>query len=581
MANPTVPEILTGLVRRAIAAAGLGNGDDPIDPVVASNKPQFGDYQSNHAFRVGKANGLNPRAAGQKIHDHLPEHPAIAKTAVAGPGFINFFIDDDWLCGHIIEMVGDEHLNLPQSGAGKTLVIDYSSPNIAKRMHIGHMRSTIIGNTMLRLHQAAGWNTVADNHIGDWGTPIGKIIVAWKGWRDEDNLAADPIGELERLYVSFGQKAENDDTLIEQAREETARLQAGDPENRALWQRFLEISGIERDDIYNRIGATFDVTLGESFYNDMLAGVVEDLLKHDVATISDGAVIVQFPEDAQPKMLRETTVVIRKADGAALYATTDLATLEYRMKEYAPDRILYLTGREQQLHFQQFFAAWNQLRAARGVEDTASPELIHLWFGMLKVDGAIPSTRRGGTIRLAELLDKAVEEARKVVEDASPELSGEEKDHVASVVGVNTIRYFDLSQNPQSTVNFEWARALSLQGNTAPYMMYAVARIRSIQRKAGVEAALSNLAITNPKERALLIQLLKLPDAITAALETQRPNLLCEYLYEVAGMLNSFYAVSRVLGSDEQASRLAFIEAVARVLEYGLDLLGIRTLERM
>jgi arginyl-tRNA synthetase len=582
MSVPTVPDVLTALVVQAAEVAGYAGVLEDVEPAVPTANPRFGDYQSNHAFRIGRARRTNPRAVAMEVFAKLPAHPAVRKAEVAGPGYINFHLDEAWIAQQLTAQVSDQHAGIAQTGAGKTMVIDYSSPNIAKRMHIGHMRSTIIGNTLLRLHQAAGWSTIADNHIGDWGTPIGKLIVAWNGWRDDERLQQDPIGELERLYVSFGDRAKSEPSLIEQARAETAKLQAGDPENRALWARFMEISRQERDAIYERIGATFDVTLGESFYNDVLSTIISDLKSSGVAEDSDGAVVVRFPADADPKMLRETTLVIQKQDGAALYGTTDVATLEHRMAEWNPDLILYVTDDRQRLHFQQFFYAWNQWRVARGESDRSRPALVHTYFGTLKLSGMTASSRKGNIIRLSDLLDEAEAKARGIVDAASPSLSEAERASIARAVGTSAIRYFDLSQKPQSDVNFTWEKALSMQGNAAPFMMYAYARICGIQRKSGLkEPAVEGIVFRAAAERALGVKLLQFPGTIQAALDGQRPNLLCKYLFETAGTLNSFYAACRVLGDADQESRLALIEATARVLGKGLELLGIRTLDRM
>jgi len=582
MSVPTVPDILTELVVAAADAAGFAGVIDDVEPAVPTSNPRFGDYQSNHAFRIGRARRTNPRAVATEVAAKLPAHPAVKKAEVAGPGYINFHLDEAWLAQQLAAQTSDAHVGVKQTGAGRRLVIDYSSPNIAKRMHIGHMRSTIIGNTLLRLHQAAGWDTVADNHIGDWGTPIGKLIVAWNGWRDDAHLAADPIGELERLYVSFGERAKDDPALKDQAREETAKLQAGDPVNRALWARFMEISRQERDAIYARLGASFDVTLGESFYNDALADVIANLLEQGIAEESDGAVVIRYPEDHSVKMLRDTTLVIQKKDGAALYATTDLATLEHRVAEWDPDLIVYVTDNRQQLHFQQFFDAWNQWRTARGETGLERPALVHNFFGTLKLAGSTLSTRVGNTIRLADLLDEAERRARAVVDEASPQLSEEERETIARAVGVSAIRYFDLSQKPQSDVNFTWDKALSMQGNAAPFLMYSYARSRSIQRKCGAtDLSPEGIVIGHDAERGLAVQLLKFPEAVQLALDAQRPNLLCKYLFETAGALNRFVAVCRVKDSPEQASRLALVEATCRVLGKGLDLLGVKALDRM
>ncbi|MFT4979857.1 MAG: arginyl-tRNA synthetase [Myxococcota bacterium] len=582
MSVPTVPDVLTALVVEAADAAGFAGVIDDIEPAAPTSNPSFGDYQSNHAFRIGRARRTNPRAVAQQVAAKLSSHPAVARVEVAGPGYINFYLDDAWIAQQLTAQVLDPDAGVPQVGEGRTLVIDYSSPNIAKRMHIGHMRSTIIGNTLLRLYQAAGWRTIADNHIGDWGTPIGKLIVAWNGWRDDDKLAADPIGELERLYVSFGKRAKEDPSLAEQAREETAKLQSGDAGNLALWQRFMEISRQERDAIYDRLGASFDVTHGESFYNDVLGDIIDNLLAAGVAKKSEGAVIVAFSEEAEPKMLRDTALVIRKQDGAALYGTTDVATLEHRVATWDPDLIVYVTDNRQQLHFQQFFSAWNQWRAVRGETGLERPELVHTYFGTLKINNATLSTREGNSIRLADLLDEAEQKARAVVDEASPHLSEEERAAIARGVGISSVRYFDLSQKPQSDVNFTWDKVLAMQGNSAPFLMYSYARSRSIQRRCEVtDPSPEGIVLGEEAERALAVQLLQFPSAVQAALETQRPNLLCKYLFETAGALNRFVATCRVLGSDEQGSRIALLEATCRVLGKGLGLLGIEALDRM
>ena len=596
MAVQTVSEVLTDLVVSAADKAGFAGVIDDVEPASPASNPRFGDYQSNHAFRIGRAQRTNPRAVAELVRAALPEHPAVTKSEVAGPGFINFHIDPVWLAAHLSDLVEETDIGIEQTGTGKTVVIDYSSPNVAKRMHIGHMRSTIIGNTLHRLHEAAGWKVVADNHIGDWGTPMGKMIVAWHKWLDEANLAEDAIGELERLYVAFGaavkvergQEATPEQiALMNQARAETAKLQSGDAENRALWGRFMEISRIERDAIYERLGVSFDVTLGESFYNDALGAVVEDVKSTGVAEVSEGAVVIRFGTDTGVKGLKKTTLVIQKADGAALYSTTDFATLDHRVSTWDPARIIYVTDGRQQLHFKQVFYGWNEWRKAREAADTSTPDLIHTWFGTLKIAGEIASSRKGNIIRLSDLLDESHSRALAVVRENSRnlDLSEEEMDAIARAVGVASVRYFDLSQKPTSDVNFTWDKALSMQGNTAPYLMYAYARIRSIQRKARVtNPSARGIVAEHPTEVALVRQLLKFSAAVNNALESQRPNLLCDYLNSTASALNSFYAPCSVVYADteaEKVSRLALVEATARVLGKGLSILGITALDRM
>ena len=589
----TIPALLSDLIREAAQAvldeAGADSGFlDGIDLVVATNDARHGDYQSNLAFRLQKPLGLrNPRACGQKLYDALGDHPAVERVDLAGPGFLNLTLSAAWLAQHVAQQVADAHAGVAQSGAGETVVIDYSSPNIAKRMHVGHIRSTLIGNALHRLHEAVGYRVIADNHIGDWGTQYGKLIYAWNRWRDEDAYAADPVGELERLYVKFGVDAKASDdvereAMEAEARAETARLQAGDPENRRLWKEFVDRSLAEYDTVYDRLGVRFDVTLGESFYHDMLGEVVETSLASGVAREDAGAVIVDFPPPTA-KALKDTVLVIRKGDGAYLYGTTDFATLQYRMAEWDPSRIVYVTDKRQQLHFKQVFDGWRRLRAAT-TPDAALPTLEHVWFGTLNFDGGAMSSRKGGTFRLVDYMDEAVARARVIVDDKAPDLPEAERADIAEAVGVNAVRYADLSQNPNSDLEFSLDRMLSLEGNTAPFLMYSYARLRSIQRRGGVtQPDAAGMILAEPAERDLAVQLARYPEAVALALHTSRPNLFCDYLYELAGRINRFYNQCRVLDQEGEvrASRLALVEASATVLGHGLRTLGVRPIERM
>ena len=571
----TISAELTHLVAQGAAALGHAGVLDTIEPAVPTNNASFGDYQSNHAFRLAKALKQNPRALAEALRQALPAHPAVVKVDVAGPGFLNFFLSDSWLAEHVAAQVQDPHLGVPQRGAGQTVVIDYSAPNVAKRMHVGHLRSTNIGNALDQLHWAVGYQVIADNHIGDWGTQFGKLMVTWRKHLDRAHLAEDPIGELERLYVLFADIATPE--LEAEARAETAKLQRGDPENRALWQQFIAISMGEFNAVYDRLGVRFDETLGESAYNDMLAGIVQTLLDQGVAEASDGAVVIKYTE-ADGKGLADTVLVVRKADGAFLYGTTDIATLRYRLDRWKPARIVYVTDTRQQLHFRQLFAATARLGWTQA-------EVVHTWFGMLKLPEGSMGTRKGNVIRLIDLLDESVRRARAVVDAKSPELDEGERAVIAEAVGVGAIRYADLSQNPQTDVTFEWDRMLSLEGNTAPFLMYSYARCRNVQRKGGVDAPeVRDIQISHPLERELLLALSRTPEAVQSALETSRPNLLCDHLFGMAQAFNRFYFELPVLNAESaelRVSRLSLIEATARVLGHGLRLLGLRPLDRM
>ncbi|MCB9777474.1 MAG: arginine--tRNA ligase [Alphaproteobacteria bacterium] len=585
----TVSALLTELVATAAAAAGHDGVLDALEPASPTSNPSFGDYQSNHAFRLGKALKTNPRAVAEAVKAALPVHPAVVRADVAGPGFLNFHLDDAWLAGHVVAQVQDTRGGVEDRGQGRTVVIDYSSPNVAKRMHIGHMRSTIIGNALHRLYEAGGYRVVADNHIGDWGTQFGMLIVGWRNWLDEAAFADDAIGELERLYVKFREEAAADPTLDDLARAETAKLQAGDPDNRALWLKFIDISMVEFNGVYDRLGVRFDETLGESAYNHALPGVVDDLLDAGIAVEDAGAVVVRYPDDHDVKAVRGKLLVIRKQDGAYLYGTTDLATLEHRLSTWSPAEIVYVTDGRQQLHFQQVFAAWQAWRAHRGLP-ADGVALRHMWFGTLKLPEGMMSTRKGNVIRLVELLDEAVRRARAVVDEKSPDLPDALRAEIAEAVGIGAVRYSDLSQNPQSDVSFDWDRMLAMEGNTAPFLMYSLARCRSIQRKADLApgetplAPAANGALVHERERALLRLLARFPESVAAALETQRPNLLCDHLFEIAQAFNRFYFDVRVLDADsddQRAARLALVELSAAVLSRGLGLLGVPALDRM
>jgi len=583
----TIAEYLTGLVQHAVQA--IGHADETVDACVATRDASHGDYQSNFALRLGKKlgkEGPGPRGVAERIVAALPDDPAVARVDIAGPGFINFHLDDGWLADQLGARAAHEDFAPPAPGEGRTVVIDYSSPNIAKRMHVGHLRSTIIGNALDRMHRWLGWTVVADNHLGDWGTPFGLLITAWKRERDDAAYEADPVGELQRLYQWASARKEDDPEFLEAARAETVKLQAKDPETLALWQKFVDASMAEFNGIYERLDVTFDEVRGESAYADELQSLVEDLLAQGVATESEGAVIIEFePEDG--KGLHKQPMLIRKADGAALYGTTDLATARYRVETHRADRILILTDKRQQLHFRQVFAAARKM----GLDDV---DYQHVWFGTLLMGGAITSSRRGA-IALVELLDEAERRTLAVMQERDEaqrelghpsELSDEERASVARMVAMAAVKYFDLSQNPQSDINFEWDRALALDSGSAVYLEYAHARLRSILRKGGVVGAPSARPATDhPTERTLAVLANRTPEVVQLAVDSCRPNLLAEHLEVLAGAVGPFWNQCPVLRDDVEPevreARLALVHAVSRALATGLALLGIEAAERM
>lgn len=569
----TLSRALSALVAEAVKQVAPG-ADSAVEPCVPTQNPDHGDYQSNVAFRIAKAMGVSPRAAAEALRDALPASDLLASVEVAGPGFLNLRVQPAGLARAVESLATDRRWGVPQDGAGKVLVIDFSSPNIAKRMHVGHLRSTIIGDALHRLHEACGWQVVADNHIGDWGTQFGKLIVGWQRWRDEDAYDTDAIAELQRLYQKFGVEAEADPSLEDLARQETAKLQAGDPANFALWEQFCSASMREFDGLYERLGVRFDEVMGESAYRHELQRLVEELLSTGVAVESEGAVIVPFTAE-DGKGLEKTPLLIRKSDGAALYGTTDLATIRYRARAHGPTKVIYVVDTRQQQHFRQVFAAARKMGFDLDYQ--------HVWFGMLRFPGGtVASTRSGGTINLVDVLDEARDRARAVVEekDRDNELSPLERSAIAETIGVGAVKYFDLSQNPQSDITFDWDRSLALNGNTAPYLMYAHARCASILRRAG-DARIAGIAIEHPLERELALALARLPEVVATATAAYRPNLLAEHLFGITESFGRFYGECRVLGSPEERSRLALTRATASALRFGLDLLGIGAPERM
>jgi arginyl-tRNA synthetase len=563
----------------ALAAASSVDAADDVDVLVPTNNPAHGDYQWNFAFRLGRARRENPRALAERLVPYFVSHPAVAAAEVAGAGFLNLRLRDTWLAEALAAQAADPAGAITRSGAGKRAVIDFSSPNVAKRMHVGHMRSTHLGHVMVLVHRAAGWDVVGDNHIGDWGTPFGKLIVAWELWRDEAAYAEDPVGELERLYVRFGEEtavtplasAERvaaAQALGDRAREETAKLQRGDPRNRALWEDFRARSLAEYEGVYRRMGVHFDVVLGESEYGPMTDTVVDELVRDGIAEVSEGAVIVRVGEQVS---------VVRKKDGAATYTATDLACVRYRRDRWNPDRMLYITDARQHQHFMNFFAV-----AARW---GLTCDMVHMGFGMLKLPDGAMSTRKGNVIRLVELLDEAVARARAVVDEKSGSLPEAERAAIAEAVGVGAVRYQDLVQSPTTDITFDWRKMLAMDGNSAPYLLYTRARAASILRRAaddGGAPAAPVATLTHPLERDLALALLRIPEAVEATLRAAAPNLLAEAAYRACEAFNRFYYELKVLEEPEhRGSRLALVGAADRVLVHTFGVLGLRALERL
>jgi len=581
---------------------------------------KFGDYQSNALMSLAKARKLNPRQLATDVLARLDVGGLCEKVEIAGAGFLNFRLKISALAQTLEAAARGEHLFFDKAAQSHTVVIDFSSPNVAKPMHVGHIRSTILGDSLARTLRLLGHRVISDNHIGDWGTQFGYILVVWKDFLRNAPTAlnryldSDPIGTMGTFY-QYGRVAgqindyedlEGSDwvrsTPDEQdklARAELLKLQSGDPETLAIWHQMIELSQKQFDEIYARLGVKFDQTLGESFYNPRLKPLVDELLSKGIARESEGAIAIFFDDNPQ---LKEHPALVRKSDGGFNYTTTDLATLAYRLETWHPDEIIYVTDGRQQLHFQQVFAAFRRWRergspepqrlgnagSAAAGDSRAPVKLAHVWFGsILGEDGKPFKTRSGETVKLADLLNEAEERAFKIVSEKNPVLPEAQRRDIARVVGIGAVKYADLLPNRQSDYIFSWDKMLSLNGNTAPYLQYAYTRIKSLFRKAmetsNIEHRTSNIELTKAKEIALAKHLLNFGLTLEAVAEEFRPNFLCNFLYELAGKFTAFYENCPVLKADDatRASRLALCDLTARVLKQGLEVLGFETVEQM
>jgi arginyl-tRNA synthetase len=569
--SATPQAVLTGRLRPAMSACGLPpeRGD-----VVPAADTRFGDYQSNAAMVLAKEQKCNPRELAGRIAAAFEGGEICAAPTIAGPGFLNFKLHPAWVAARVRELASDPRCGVPAVEAPRRIIIDFSSPNIAKPMHVGHIRSTILGDTLARIARFLGHDVVTDNHLGDWGTQFGKVLYGWKHLLDRAALERDPVAEMTRLYREVNALEQTDPAVHRAAREELVKLQQGDPENRAIWQQLVDLSWSEFQDIYDRLSVTFDERLGESFYDPALAPLVDRLLAGGIATISEGAACVFFPDIPA---LADKPCLIRKGDGGFLYATTDLATIEYRVERWQPDAIWYVTGAPQQLHFQQVFAAARRM----GV----GTEMAHIAFGsILGEDHKLMKTRSGDNIPLRDLLDEAVTRARAMIDEKNADLPDEEKERTARIVGLGAVKYAELSQHRMTDYVFSWSKMLALQGNTAPYLQNAYVRIRSIFRKLGAEPGGGrDVVLDHPAEVALGLKLLQFGEAVPVVLHEFRPNLLANHLHETANAFHAFYEACPVIKADEaqRHSRLVLCEATARVLQTGLDLLGVEVPERM
>ena len=534
---------------------------------------KFGDYQTNFAMTASKILRQPPKMIAESIISAIPENDILEKAEVAGPGFINFFLKNSFVA-ETVRKTFSENWDFSHINTDGTVVIDYSSPNIAKPMHVGHLRTTIIGDSIKRIMSFIGYNVIADNHLGDWGTQFGKLIVAYNRWLDKENFEKDPIAELERLYIKFGDEAEKDPDLDELARAELKKVQDGDEANLALWKKFVEITLSECKKIYEYLGIKFDTYYGESFYHKLMPKVIEELVEKGLAVESEGALVVFFDEKENLH-----PCIVRKKDGAFLYATSDLATIKFKYENYKMNKALYVTDDRQAVHFKQIFniaerAGWKM-------------EFVHIPFGVLSFNGEILKTRAGNTIKLADLFKEAESKGLSVVEEKNPELPAEEKKKIAKAVGIGALKYSDLSQNRTSNIDFSWEKALSFDGNTAPYLQYSYARVQSIKRKAAEKGVTldfnSEIKIESDIERSIASSVAKFPECVEKAAELYKPNFIADHIFDLVQKFGTFYNSTPILKAEpeQMQSRLLLAEAVARTVKTGLDLLGIEAPEKM
>ena len=566
----TFQTLLAKKLADALTAAKLPNAGE----LTPASDARFGDYQTNAALVLAKQRGENPRNVAEKILGRVDVGDLCEPPTVAGVGFINFTLRPEAVAKKAAELLQDERLGVTKTTSTRKIVIDFGSPNVAKPMHVGHIRSTVLGDALARIAQFFGHEVIRDNHIGDWGTQFGMVIYGWKNLLDRQSLQRDPIAELVRIYKETNERSTKDPSVREACRQELVKMQSGDAENLSIWKQCVDLSMGDFERAYELLDIHYDIQRGESFYNDRLPKLVERLLKSGLAEISEGAVCVFFRDIPE---LADKPCIIRKRDGGYNYATTDVATVDYRINDLKADTIWIVTGAPQILHSKQIF----EIARREGYK----ADFRHITHGsILGENRKLMKTRSGDNVPLRELLDEACARARKIVEEKNPDLSDAEKIDIAQKIGIGAVKYADLSQYRMTDYVFSWDKMLSLQGNTAPYLQNAYVRIRSIFRKAGeTQTKIDQLVLAEAAEINLAKLLCQFAEVVPQVLNDFRPNILANYLFELANSFHTFYEACPVLKSDEPArgSRLALCDLAGRVLQRGLDLLGIKVPEKM
>ncbi|HGN0087312.1 TPA: arginine--tRNA ligase [Proteus mirabilis] len=574
-----IQAFLSEKISMAMSAAGAPADSEPL--VRQSAKVQFGDYQANGVMGAAKKMGIPPRQLAEKILEHLDITDIADKVEIAGPGFINIFLSPVWVAQQAEFALADEHLNITKV-TPETIVIDYSSPNVAKQMHVGHLRSTIIGDASARTLSFLGHNVIRANHLGDWGTQFGMLI-AYLEKKQNENAADMALADLEEFYREAKKCYDEDEVFAERARNYVVRLQGGDEYCRTMWRKLVDITMQQNQLTYQRLNVTLteDDIMGESLYNPMLPGIVADLKAKGLAVESEGATVV-FLDEYKNKEGEPMGVIIQKKDGGYLYTTTDIACAKYRHEQLHANRVLYYIDSRQHQHLMQ---AWTIVRKADYIPDSMSLE--HHMFGMmLGKDGRPFKTRSGGTVRLTDLLDEAHERALTLIREKNPDMDEEELNNIARVVGIGAVKYADLSKNRTTDYIFDWDLMLSFEGNTAPYMQYAYTRVASIFKRAEIdESALTQpISLTQPHEKQLALRLVQFDETITQVAREGTPHVMCAYLYDLAQSFSGFYENCPILSAEDdnvRQSRLKLARLTARTLKQGLETLGIETVDRM
>ena len=575
-----IQALLSEKVSQALIAAGASADCEP--QVRQSAKVQFGDYQANGVMAVAKKLGMAPRQLAEQVLSHLDLSGIANKVEIAGPGFINIFLDPAFLAENVSSALKSERLGVAQPPA-QTVVVDYSAPNVAKEMHVGHLRSTIIGDAAVRTLEFLGHKVIRANHVGDWGTQFGMLI-AYLEKQQQENAGEMALADLEGFYREAKKHYDEDEAFAERARSYVVKLQGGDEYFREMWRKLVDITMSQNQLTYNRLNVTLtrDDVMGESLYNPMLPGIVADLKAKGLAVESEGATVV-FLDEYKNKEGEPMGVIIQKKDGGYLYTTTDIACAKYRYENLHADRVLYYIDSRQHQHLMQ---AWTIVRKAGYVPD--SVPLEHHMFGMmLGKDGKPFKTRAGGTVKLADLLDEALERARRLVAEKNPDMPADELEKLANAVGIGAVKYADLSKNRTTDYIFDWDNMLAFEGNTAPYMQYAYTRVLSVFRKADVDEsalAAAPVVITEEREAQLAARLLQFEETLTVVAREGTPHVMCSYLYDLAGLFSGFYEHCPILSAESEEtrnSRLKLALLTAKTLKLGLDTLGIETVERM